>query len=49
MAFVSVDQMPHFKGNRGTKTLLGNREHKKVFISRAHPALSYCSHLLQMM
>ena len=29
MAFVSVDQMPHFEGNRGTKTLLGNREHKK--------------------
>ena len=22
--------MPHFEGNRGTKTILGNREHKKT-------------------
>ena len=25
--------MPPFEGNRGTKTLLGNKEHKKMFIS----------------
>ena len=24
------EQMPHFKGNRGTKTILGNRDHKKT-------------------
>ena len=24
------EQMPNFEGNRGTKTILGNREHKKT-------------------
>ena len=26
----SGEQRPNFKGNRGTKTILGNREHKKT-------------------
>ena len=30
MAFFPGEQMPHFEGNRGTKTILGNREHKKT-------------------
>ena len=25
------EQRPNFEGNRGTKTILGNREHKKIF------------------
>ena len=25
------EQRPNFEGNRGTKTILGNREHKKTF------------------
>ena len=25
------EQIPNFEGNRGTKTILGNREHKKTF------------------
>ena len=25
-----MEQMPNFEGNRGRKTLLGNREHKKT-------------------
>ena len=29
MAFISGEQMPPFEGYRGTKTLLGNRGHKK--------------------
>ena len=24
------EQRPNFEGNRGTKTILGNREHKKI-------------------
>ena len=35
MAFISGgtgEQMPPFAGNRGTKALLGNREHKHVFL-----------------
>ena len=33
MTYISGEQMPPFEGYRGTKTLLGNREHKKMFIS----------------
>ena len=29
-AFISGEQRPNFEGNRGTKTILGNREHKKT-------------------
>ena len=29
-AFISGEQRPNFEWNRGTKTLLGNRKHKKV-------------------
>ena len=25
------EQRPNFEGNRGTKTIFGNREHKKTF------------------
>ena len=28
--FISGEQRPNFEGNRGTKTILGNREHKKT-------------------
>ena len=28
--FISGEQRPNFKGNRGTKTILRNREHKKT-------------------
>ena len=28
--FISGEQIPNFEGNRGTKTILGNREHKKT-------------------
>ena len=30
MAFVTGEQRQKFEGNRGTKTILGNREHKKT-------------------
>ena len=26
MAFISGEQRPHFEGNRGTKTILGNKQ-----------------------
>ena len=29
-AFISGEQMQNFEGNRGTKTILWNREHKKT-------------------
>ena len=29
-AFISGEQRSNFEGNRGTKTILGNREHKKT-------------------
>ena len=31
MTFISGEQRPNCEGNRGTYTLLGNREHKKTF------------------
>ena len=30
MAFATGEQRQKFEGNRGTKTILGNREHKKT-------------------
>ena len=32
-AFISGEQMPNFEGNRGTKAILGDREHKKTNFS----------------
>ena len=31
--------MPTFEGNRGTKTILGNREHKKTNLHEALPCV----------
>ena len=32
-AFILGEQRPNFEGNRGSKTILGNREHKKqIFV-----------------
>ena len=30
MAFISGEQRPNFEGSKGTKTILGNREHSKT-------------------